>query len=443
VDATCAGNDGSVTATFSGGSGTYEANIDGGAFTASTSPRTFGGLAAGPHTVIVRDANDISCTITRSITVGQPPALDLSLTKSDVSCAGNDGSVTATFSGGSGTYEANIDGGAFAPATSPKTFGGLSDGSHTVIVRDANDISCTITRSITVGAATACSHLFPTQTTCCNYLYGNTSNFQQRVICYTVVKGKVSQNVNPGVFFYYGDFTLASNVSGTVVIRVHQEKNSAKLGLFAPTNDNNLRITIGNCNNLTTPVSTSISGGDVIFTLTNPLAGKYVVSVKYDSKSIVGTDAGGSPTVTYTFSLLKDNVLVPNSIGQLDASAAANCSSVTPTPDGSCPAIASPAPASIVSSETKDHTGDITVNAYPNPYTNVVNFQFSSPKAGNAVLEVYDMMGRKLAVVYQGNVSANIPVSVKYNVPSLSRVALVYKLTVDTKSVRGNILPDK
>jgi hypothetical protein len=81
------------------------------------------------------------------------------------------------------------------------------------------------------------------------------------------------------------------------------------------------------------------------------------------------------------------------------------------------------------------------MTAYPNPYNDVISFQFVSPKSGKAALEVYDMVGRKLAIVYQGNVSAGVPLSVQYKVPALSKVPIVYKLSVGNKSVRGKLLP--
>jgi Ig-like domain CHU_C associated/SprB repeat len=442
TNTTCFGGNKLISAAITGTPlSDLEIKIDGGAFANVTaSPVTFSGLIAGSHTIIIHRKSDNTCSVTKSATVTQPPALALSLSKVDETCTGNDGSVSATFSGGSGSYEARIDAGAFAAATSPKTFTGLTNGSHTVNVRDANDNSCTISMPVTVGWAYACAHLFPTQTTCCNYLGGNTSLFLQKYLCYSVSGGTVQQNVNPGVFFYYGDFTLASNVIGTVVIRVHQEKNSTKLALFAPTNDNNLRVTIGNCNTLTTPVSTVISGGDVTFTLTNPIAGKYVVSVKYDSKSVVGTDGSGSPTVTYTFSMLKGGVLVLNSNGQMDARADANCSSVTPAPGGICPGTITPI-ARITPSVTVAQTSELQAGAYPNPFNNEVNFQIVSPQSGKALLEAWDMIGRKLAIIYDGNIEAGVQKTITYKVPVLNRVPMIYRLTFGKHSVHGTLLP--
>src|SRR5206468_2891552 len=103
TDASCSSSsDGTVVATFSGGTGTLQLDIDGGGFATFTSSHTFSGQTAGSHTVTLRDAN--LCTTSQSITVGAPAAPSLSLTATDAPCAGvSNGSVTATFSGGTGT----------------------------------------------------------------------------------------------------------------------------------------------------------------------------------------------------------------------------------------------------------------------------------------------------------------------------------------------------
>src|SRR5262245_7915080 len=152
-DVSCFGaSDGSVTATFGGGTPPYQVQIDAGGFTTESSPKTFTGLAAGSHTVDMKDAH--GCAIQKSITVGTPTAVTLDLTKQDVSCFGaSDGSVTATFGGGTPPYQVQIDAGGFTTETSPKTFTGLAAGSHTVDMKDAH--GCAIQKSIEVGTPTA------------------------------------------------------------------------------------------------------------------------------------------------------------------------------------------------------------------------------------------------------------------------------------------------
>jgi hypothetical protein len=66
------GNTGSITAIFGGGAGPYQVKIDSGSFAAATSPYIFTGLAAGSHTVTVRDNN--GCNKSASISVNSCPA---------------------------------------------------------------------------------------------------------------------------------------------------------------------------------------------------------------------------------------------------------------------------------------------------------------------------------------------------------------------------------
>src|SRR4051812_16839972 len=121
-------------------------------FNAATSPHTFNSLSQGSHTVIVKDNN--GCTETKSVTINEPNAVTLSLGKTDVSCNGdNDGSITATFGGSTSPYQVKIDDGNFNAATSPHTFNSLSQGSHTVIVKDNN--GCTETKSVTINEPAA------------------------------------------------------------------------------------------------------------------------------------------------------------------------------------------------------------------------------------------------------------------------------------------------
>jgi uncharacterized protein (DUF2141 family) len=131
------GNDGSVTVTFSGGTAPYQVNFNGGGFAAQTSPKTYTGLTAGAYTWVVKDAN--GCEKSGSETVGQPTEVVASDGHTDATCNGGaDGSVTVTFSGGTPPYQVNFNGGGFATQTSPKAYTGLTAGTYTWVVKDAN-----------------------------------------------------------------------------------------------------------------------------------------------------------------------------------------------------------------------------------------------------------------------------------------------------------------
>jgi hypothetical protein len=100
----------------------------------------------------VTDANNCTATTTGNIT--QPRAITLSLQVGPCSDT-NNGSITATFGGGTPPYQIKIDAGGYVPATSPYTFTGLATGSHTVTVMDA--IGCTKSASISVASCPHCT----------------------------------------------------------------------------------------------------------------------------------------------------------------------------------------------------------------------------------------------------------------------------------------------
>ena len=141
------GNDGSVTVSTTGGTTAYGILWSNG----STST-TVTGLSAGTYTVTVTDAN--GCVDTSSAEVTQPDSLVAGITLgSNVSCnGGNDGSVTASGTGGASPY-------AFLWSTSSTSasISGLTAGTYTVTITDANNCTSIASISITEPATLAAS----------------------------------------------------------------------------------------------------------------------------------------------------------------------------------------------------------------------------------------------------------------------------------------------
>lgn len=149
----CTGDStGSVDLTVSGGTAGYTYLWSGPDGFTSTAP-TISGLTAGTYTVIVTD--DLGCTGSASITLTEPDPLQVDATLSDagaghqVSCAGNDGSITVVISGGI----APISFGWMGPngfASTATSIDGLAPGTYTLHITDAN--GCTLTSSWTLTA---------------------------------------------------------------------------------------------------------------------------------------------------------------------------------------------------------------------------------------------------------------------------------------------------
>jgi len=110
------------------------------------------------------------------------------------------------------------------------------------------------------------------------------------------------------------------------------------------------------------------------------------------------------------------------------------------------PVQASPGEANVsksISTKISAPTDKLMIEAFPNPFRDEINFRFTSPIKGKALLEVYDFIGRRVGVVYQGSIDANIQQQVRFPVPDAKKTALIYKLSIGTLSSRGSLLPAK
>ncbi|HUH48166.1 MAG TPA: hypothetical protein VLZ54_13485, partial [Arenibacter sp.] len=145
VDVSCfGGSDGSISLSVNGGNAPYTYSIDNGATFETLG--SFPNLSAGTYNVVVKDAD--GCTETVDVEVTQPdPITAEAVLTTDYTCLPNGeavitvGSITPT-AGGSRNYEYSINGGSWTTST---VFSGLTDGTHTVRVRDANAVTCLIT----------------------------------------------------------------------------------------------------------------------------------------------------------------------------------------------------------------------------------------------------------------------------------------------------------
>jgi gliding motility-associated-like protein len=146
---------GTITLSPTGGTGLYTYVWSNGSSTGSLSS-----LCAGSYTVTVTDAN--GCTVVRTYTVTEPVpfALNLAVTL-PISCNGScNGILTATTTGGTGSYSY-----AWSNSGSGNSINGLCSGNYSVTVTDANGCTATTSQNLTQPAAITAT-LTPTNATC-------------------------------------------------------------------------------------------------------------------------------------------------------------------------------------------------------------------------------------------------------------------------------------
>ncbi|MDP5172768.1 MAG: gliding motility-associated C-terminal domain-containing protein [Bacteroidia bacterium] len=186
-DASCFGaNDGTITVAGGGGTPGYQYSLSGPPFQASG---TFTGLAPANYTVTVSDIN--GCFTSVAVLIAEPAAVIGTVTNvSNVACVGAaNGSITVAGSGGNGApFTYSLNGINFQ--TSP-TFSGLSAGTYTITVRDANNCEGTTTATVADPVALMLSLVQNTSVLCPG---GNTGQLE--------VMGGGGTVVTPGIYQY-------------------------------------------------------------------------------------------------------------------------------------------------------------------------------------------------------------------------------------------------
>lgn len=112
--------------------------------------------------------------------------------------------------------------------------------------------------------------------------------------------------------------------------------------------------------------------------------------------------------------------------------------------NGNCSALGSPGATpkllKIASSDKDLLVNKLNVIAAPNPFNSRVKFFISSPESGHVHLDVLNMLGQRIATVYDGNVQANNIQEVEFNAPASAPQNMMYLLRMGNKQVTGKLL---
>jgi len=360
-------------------------------------------------------SNCITITVQEKPEVDCPDDMTVCVTDDDITLSG------ATPEGG--TYSGTgVTNGIFDPAAA-------GVGEHTITYTYSNG-TCENTCTFTITVQNCDRHIFPTGTTCDNFQDQNVSPLEQ--LCFTRNSSNIVTNASaPGAWFYYTYVTKPAGVN-SITVKVNQTNDGNIDQLFTT---REIKAWTSACTQITKYVTTDYSNPSVPMISISGLGSAeqtIVISVKYNSKSIVGGTVTGSAPVSSVYSFSSEAstgagfAAVPGSGETLTAYECGITNSVN---------VGSPVEMMLNTSKAK-------VIAYPNPFNAEVNFRFISEEKGRATLEVYDQLGRKLTMLFQGEVEAGSQRDFKYLVPSTLRNSLlIYKLTLNGKVMSGRLIP--
>ncbi len=282
------GGDGSATATGTNGTAPYTYAWDNGDNTATTN-----GLAAGNYTVTISDAN--GCSTEDMVTITEPTALTSSAgNTTDVSCnGGNDGSASATGSGGTSPYVY-----AWSNGETSATAIALTAGINLVTITDAN--GCSTTDMVMIAEPTALTSSA-----------GNTTD----VSCNGGNDGSataiVSGGTSPYVYAWSNGETSATAIAlaaGPSLVTVTDANGCSTTDMAMIAEPMAITTSIGNvldasCNGNSDGVATATaSGGTSPYTYSwdNGETTALAVALTAGNHTVTTTDANGCATVAMT-----------------------------------------------------------------------------------------------------------------------------------------------
>jgi hypothetical protein len=245
--ASCNNTNGTVTATGTGGVAPLTYSINGSFFQTGN---IFTGLAAGTYTITVRDATN--CTNTTSVTVTNANAPAVTAVSTVSACNINNGTITATATGGTPAYQYSINGSTFQVSN---VFTGMAPGNYVVYVRDAG--GCIATFSVTVST-TAGPLLAATATaTACNTNTGT--------ITATATGGTGPLTFSIDGTTYQAGNTFSALATGIYTVYVKDANGCIKTTVVTITNVSNLSLSgssiSSTCSSSTGTITATANGG--------------------------------------------------------------------------------------------------------------------------------------------------------------------------------------
>jgi subtilisin-like proprotein convertase family protein len=290
TNSTCNGTNGSINVNILNAASPYTISWSNGALTEDLT-----NVAPGTYTINVLDANN--CSESVSFTVGNTNANGLAVTSSSVSnetCGNNNGAIDISVSGGTGSLSYVWSNGPLTQDVS-----GLSEGTYTVTVTDAN--ACSVSENYTVvnnsGSLAATGQ---TASSMCN---SNNGSITQSItgsngsVQFLWSNGATTQNISglaPGN--YSCTISDASGCSVTYFYTVGQNTGNVSLTGTLITNET--------CNNNQGAINITVTGTSLTYLWSNGAITEDISGLSAGNYSCTISNAQGCSVTTGTLTLI-------------------------------------------------------------------------------------------------------------------------------------------
>ncbi len=434
-----AGSNGSIVLSVTGGTGdmTYAWRSN-----ASTS-NTISGLSASTYNYTVTDEN--GCVKSADVVVSQPSVLAVTISSNLLCYTGSNGAITANVSGGSTPYASYAwtkTGSAITASTA--TWAGRNAGTYSVVVTDAN--SCTATKSITINP--------PSSNTCGifktyeretwsekrgSYITANFATVFPNGIVIGAGSNKYTFTTATAVRNFLGndddDDSHCSSISGHT-INPGSSNNRLAIELLV------MKLNVGFDNYFPAFSPSTTKLGDLVIYENGSNAHFNGLSlnefITLANNALGGVPCGSGYTLAHVKNTAKnlDNNFHHESGESEDDDE--HCDNDHNENHGNlvCPCIQNKTGEDPNGPVAKKGTiSNSTMTCYPNPFSNKLAVSFTSKFNAQAVVELYNAEGVRVAVLFNGNVNENGTYDVNVNTENLSAGAYFCRFASENETL--------
>ncbi len=452
--ATCGQSNGSyVLSSVTGGISPYQINFNGTGFSAIAAfSYTVPSLAGNSYPIIIKDS--LGCTYTTSVTIGNTSGITkVDSSTTNTNCNASVGIINInSITGGTASYQVNIDGGTFNTIISfPYSFTNLAVGTHTVMVKDAS--GCPHTSLIQVNSnggpssvatstvqADTCGKNVGTITV--GAVTGGTTPYQYSIDGVTYQTTNTFTALPTNTYTLYVKDNTGCSITSTATVSSISGPTSASVTPVADTCNKHVgAIVVSQITGGTSPYTYALNNGtyQTASTFTALSASTYTIQVKDNSgciytvtpnTTVVSIISVTTPTIAASGSTTFCNggsiTLTSSSASSYTWSTGVNTQTITVSTAGIY-TVNTTSPTGCTSSDT------ITIKINPNPTTPTINDTTVS-ECSNSIQQIHFNHSTGLLIIHN---SAGQLQSIPFT-PSVSGIYTAYdSLNGCTSSVKN------
>jgi SprB repeat len=407
------------------------------------------GLTEGTYKVTVSDAGGCSASI--SIRVFKKTFL-VSSEVIEISCANDLGSITITPVDGVAPYTYTWSNGATGNSIS-----GLTGGVYTVTITDGS--GCSITRTFVLASPTAISATSAVSNSQCGSegaysidLSVSGGSFPYTYLWFTGAATEDVMSLNSGTYSVQIADANGCTITKDVVV------STVSIGWSCLINQPAAQATCGAAGNV---LATSITDAVGYLWSVSSSDGRWAITAGSISASIIYTAGSAGSNATFTLAITKDGCtqtcsyttavngcVLKDNTGGGDPSVDDPCATPSSTTTAGTTTTSAATPPDTSKDSDKDTDTDeddvekhqLHVKAYPNPFDEKLNFEWTAPDNDHVRIELFDALGRRLTVLYDGEVSAKQTYAVDWNTSNMHDHLCFYRYTSTKEVMHGKLL---